>query len=661
MDQFGFQTVYTQYNPHTFVAHSAVWNAPIILGAYDKMMEQNRPVTLTILNTAAPITGTNDPLGLQKTIDYLSGKGYRLDFLNTDIEFSPEWSTAPQAILEVAEAVRQVRTHADPNINQAIIGQFGAFPVSTLEWASDPQEATPAKVAAFNAAYFSMGVNVAMPTMYGWEYYSKHAFSSIWGSNVAPNTRSAMFWGSLAQYSNAKINLPAGHLIIPYMNDFVSFYPDTSPYNAPTPPHEDSWTLLKHARLRGADGYFDFATLSESEPVPYDNDKYRGDLIKAWDSLEWLFPASQTPTILNLTTDKQSGLQWSGVYTNRGAAVLVSNLGNSAVQFTMPNVPGYNDQLIDSFTIAAGEHRLEYYFQAPSGSRAVTVLTPSFETPANGDDGYYGWPVVYPWTKYEGGHTGYGAYNPLVTEFDGADGNGTPDGADGKQVLTIFSNPPAFYDADTGYHNSISQILDEDLKPGIYKLTIAVGMRDDADGSTIVPALDWEFSLSTEDLGGMYSPAGYGNPLMVATGAYEDLPEWGKFYDQELIYVVTPTNTHIGEKIRIDLGANFVGYGDFAYFDNVRLTYYTTLVGDANCDGVVDAADAGILAANWLSTDGVGWCQGDFNEDGVVDTLDATMMATNWTGTGAVVPEPSTLMLLTCGLVGLVVAKFRKV
>ena len=81
MDQYGFQTVYTQYNPHTFVAHDGPWNLPAVLGAYDKMMEQNRPVTLTLLHTAAPITGTNDPLGLQKTIDYLSGKGYRLDFL----------------------------------------------------------------------------------------------------------------------------------------------------------------------------------------------------------------------------------------------------------------------------------------------------------------------------------------------------------------------------------------------------------------------------------------------------------------------------------------------------------------------------------------------------------------------------------------------------
>ncbi|NLE37253.1 MAG: hypothetical protein GX621_04435, partial [Pirellulaceae bacterium] len=69
------------------------------------------------------------------------------------------------------------------------------------------------------------------------------------------------------------------------------------------------------------------------------------------------------------------------------------------------------------------------------------------------------------------------------------------------------------------------------------------------------------------------------------------------------------------------------------------------LLGDANGDGRVDAADAAIMAANW-SMVGAGWGQGDFNDDGVVDAADAKIMAVNWGYHAAVgeatasVPEP---------------------
>ena len=75
------------------------------------------------------------------------------------------------------------------------------------------------------------------------------------------------------------------------------------------------------------------------------------------------------------------------------------------------------------------------------------------------------------------------------------------------------------------------------------------------------------------------------------------------------------------------------------------------LPGDANCDGVVDAADAAILASNWLITSMVTWEMGDFNDDGAIDDIDATILATNW-GRGAIganVPEPYTLMLMLLG------------
>ena len=72
------------------------------------------------------------------------------------------------------------------------------------------------------------------------------------------------------------------------------------------------------------------------------------------------------------------------------------------------------------------------------------------------------------------------------------------------------------------------------------------------------------------------------------------------------------------------------------------------LPGDANRDGIVNAADAAILADNW-QTSGASWGQGDFNGDNKVDDMDATILAANWqvgSGASASVPEPSSVVLL---------------
>ncbi len=60
------------------------------------------------------------------------------------------------------------------------------------------------------------------------------------------------------------------------------------------------------------------------------------------------------------------------------------------------------------------------------------------------------------------------------------------------------------------------------------------------------------------------------------------------------------------------------------------------LMGDANCDGIVDITDLGIVATNWQTYDADwignydGWPYGDFNQDGYVDISDLGIVATNW-------------------------------
>ncbi len=70
------------------------------------------------------------------------------------------------------------------------------------------------------------------------------------------------------------------------------------------------------------------------------------------------------------------------------------------------------------------------------------------------------------------------------------------------------------------------------------------------------------------------------------------------------------------------------------------------LAGDANGDGIVNDADAVILAANWQGSGKI-WSQGDFNNDGTVDAADATLLAANWQqAKTASVPEPTVQALL---------------
>ena len=97
------------------------------------------------------------------------------------------------------------------------------------------------------------------------------------------------------------------------------------------------------------------------------------------------------------------------------------------------------------------------------------------------------------------------------------------------------------------------------------------------------------------------------------------------------------------------------------FFDDLVLAVGNVLPGDADRNGVVNEADAAILAANWQGA-GKSWGQGDFNGDGTVDDKDATLLATNWqteTASGATVPEPSAAILLASIVLSIVFVRRR--
>lgn len=92
----------------------------------------------------------------------------------------------------------------------------------------------------------------------------------------------------------------------------------------------------------------------------------------------------------------------------------------------------------------------------------------------------------------------------------------------------------------------------------------------------------------------------------------------------------------------------------------IRYTYY----GDANFDGVVNAADYAKI--NYGSTHGglSGWVWGDFNYDGSINSFDYDLInyvdSLHLPPLGPVVPEPTALALLAAGAITLVFFRRRR-
>jgi len=82
---------------------------------------------------------------------------------------------------------------------------------------------------------------------------------------------------------------------------------------------------------------------------------------------------------------------------------------------------------------------------------------------------------------------------------------------------------------------------------------------------------------------------------------------------------------------------------------------FTAKAGDLDGDGFVGVADLNVVLGNWNQNVTPGdWLLGDPTGDGFVGIADLGVVLGNWnTGTppgGAVVPEPGSLILLTCGV-----------
>lgn len=336
------------YTPVPHPGHDWSANNSVYTNLYSQLNAQGRPMALMLQPDTNPLDGSVDPNALSTVMNYVP----RLDFVFADLEDANQNA-------QMTAIINQVRSNPNPAINGAYIGNYNNYAGATDNSAVWPGQMDRSAQSAF---YLSSGMNVSMPPAYPYEYYANHTNVSAWGaSNVSPNTRSALFWAPLEKVSNAKRNLPAGHLLMPWTARFIDIQ-DSEGYFAPIPPPEDVIAMIQHIRLRGADGYFRLVSIDSNDPAhvfdPVENARDRLDMLNAWHSLDGVFANGGTPRILNLDTNKVGGLEWSGVQAGNEVAILISNLGNSTSRILLPDIEGlpqYSDY------VAGGQHLLHIY------------------------------------------------------------------------------------------------------------------------------------------------------------------------------------------------------------------------------------------------------------------------------------------------------------
>jgi hypothetical protein len=143
----------------------------------------------------------------------------------------------------------------------------------------------------------------------------------------SPNLRSALFWAPLERYSEAMRNLPEGHKIIPWITAFVLWKENGRVYEAPEPSKFDCRCLLWHLRLRGCDAYASWGidVTPYASPSFSSHEDYRNHMAWAWRQLDDFMAGSNVKSILNLETDKVSGVEWSGIRNVNDIKILINN------------------------------------------------------------------------------------------------------------------------------------------------------------------------------------------------------------------------------------------------------------------------------------------------------------------------------------------------
>lgn len=345
------------------------WMADYAVCVADHLDAIGAPVALLIRDRNCPFPygfGDVDPLAFEMALEALP----KLDYVLMDLErVGPNAEEMIQRNIE--EIVRMVRTHPNPRISNAYIGNYNDWPGESDEARIWLNKRNRTEVnARYGTAwdrndFYKQNLNVAMPLAYPYEIFSRHSDRSIQGDNVTPNDRAAMLWGALERVSVAARNMPEDHLMIPWVSNYVDDPGSEEFYHGPPPPAEDLWALMQHIRMRGAHSFMVW-TSDRNETVhgSIDYDTFRTLAMDAWTDLDPLFDSAEHHEFLNLETDKRGGVEWSAVRAGNQIRVLVSNLHHSrAASVKLPAIYGLPAR---TPVVQPGTHGVFEYTMIPS-------------------------------------------------------------------------------------------------------------------------------------------------------------------------------------------------------------------------------------------------------------------------------------------------------
>lgn len=324
----------------------------------EKLAASGAPVAVLIRERNCPYpfaTGGNEvsPGEVAAMLDSVP----RLDYLLMDLE-PISGGTPADVIRNVEEIVRLVRSHPNPRVANAYIGNYNDWPGEADTGRIWPTKRDRTRVSGgWNRdSFYRDNLNVAMPIAYPYEAFSRHSDTNIQKGPTTPNDRAAALWAPIERVSVAARALPDGHLLIPWVSSYVAHDGNDDVYNAPPPPKEDLEALIRHTRLRGAHSFMVWTSSRNKTDHPsIDHQQYTALAMEAWRSLDPAFPANESPVPLNLSDDKSTGVVWSGVVSAGRAWIYVSNLGNTSASVALPRLPGVPERTPE---IPPGSHRL---------------------------------------------------------------------------------------------------------------------------------------------------------------------------------------------------------------------------------------------------------------------------------------------------------------
>lgn len=302
-----------------------------------------------------------DPSVLENALNNLP----KLDYLLMDLEL--EYSEGGEMLRRNVEEIhRLVRTHPNPRIRNARIGNYNDWPGESdpaMIWPSkrDRKSLTQSGANGWDRdAFYSQYFDVAMPIAYPSEAFSRHSDEVIQGESKTPNDHAAVFWGPLERVSMAARSLPDGHMLIPWITNYLQHTGGTQYYHAPPPTEEDLRMLVQHYRLRGARSFMIWTGDNLNTHHPWiDYETFRELALDAWRELDPIFENGTAVEFLNLKTNKTSGLQWSGIRTGSTVYITVSNLHHELAQSaTLPAMDGLP---AETPLVGPGEHETFVY------------------------------------------------------------------------------------------------------------------------------------------------------------------------------------------------------------------------------------------------------------------------------------------------------------